>query len=222
MQFISFVRISRIGFYLTTEKKGQKMALEQSDLDAIRQMIIDENAKSKGAGDGKGDDGNKKDGKDGNDDVAKIKADADAKKNAEERLKSAIAFNIGRDSFIESNKKFIPEGVATVFKAYASRNFGSEEEKADNYRKVILDEIFGDQKNIDVLPESMKSEIARYKELPESDKIKQSGKYFVVVDTFLTIKKGMAQKEFNGNGENASSAYSDRFDKLSDNFNKKG
>lgn len=198
------------------------MALEQADLDAIRQMIIDENAKSKGDnGNGKGDDGNKKDG-DGNDDIAKIKADADAKKNAEERLKSAIAFNIGRDSFIESNKKFIPEGVATVFKAYASRNFGSEEEKADNYRKVILDEIFGDQKNIDVLPESMKNEIARYKELPESDKIKQSGKYFVVVDTFLTIKKGMAQKEFNGNGGNMTSAYSDRFDKLSDNFNKKG
>lgn len=183
-------------------------------------MIVEENAKAKGDGKGDGDGGNKKD--DNNDDVAKIKAEAEAKKNAEESLKSAIAFNLSCDSFIESNKKFIPEGVATVFKAYASRNFGSEEEKADNYRKVILDEVFGDQKNIDVLPESMKNEIARYKELPESDKIKQSGKYFVVVDTFLTIKKGMAQKEFNGNGGKASSAYSDRFDKLSDNFNKKG
>lgn len=196
------------------------MALEKEDLDAIRQMIVEENAKAKGDGKGDGDGGNKKD--DNNDDVAKIKAEAEAKKNAEESLKSAIAFNLSCDSFIESNKKFIPEGVATVFKAYASRNFGSEEEKADNYRKVILDEVFGDQKNIDVLPESMKNEIARYKELPESDKIKQSGKYFVVVDTFLTIKKGMAQKEFNGNGGKASSAYSDRFDKLSENFNKKG
>lgn len=196
------------------------MALEKEDLDAIRQMIVEENAKAKGDGKGDGDGGNKKD--DNNDDVAKIKAEAEAKKSAEESLKSAIAFNLSCDSFIESNKKFIPEGVATVFKAYASRNFGSEEEKADNYRKVILDEVFGDQKNIDVLPESMKNEIARYKELPESDKIKQSGKYFVVVDTFLTIKKGMAQKEFNGNGGKASSAYSDRFDKLSDNFNKKG
>ena len=60
------------------------MALEQADLDAIRQMIIDENAKAKG--DGKGDgDGNKKDDgnkkSDGNDDdVAKIKADAEAKR----------------------------------------------------------------------------------------------------------------------------------------------
>lgn len=196
------------------------MALEQEDLDKIRQMIVEENAKAKGDGKGDGDGGNKKD--DNNDDVAKIKAEAEAKKNAEESLKSAIAFNLSCNSFIESNKKFIPEGVATVFKAYASRNFGSEEEKADNYRKVILDEVFGDQKNIDVLPESMKNEIARYKELPESDKIKQSGKYFVVVDTFLTIKKGMAQKEFNGNGGKASSAYSDRFDKLSENFNKKG
>ena len=200
------------------------MALEQADLDAIRQMIIDENAKAKGdnKGDGKGDDGNKKPDGNDDDDVAKIKAEAEDKKTAEEQLKNAIAFNLSRDSFIESNKKFIPEGVATVFKAYASRNFGSEIEQADNYRKVILDEIFGDQKNIDVLPESMKSEIARYKSLPESDKIKQAGKYFVVVDTFLTIKKGMAQKEFNGNGGNTSSAYSDRFAKLSENFNIKG
>lgn len=201
------------------------MALEQADLDAIRQMIIDENAKAKGdnKGDGKGDDGNKKPDGNDDDDVAKIKAEAEAKKTAEEQLKNAIAFNLSRDSFIESNKKFIPEGVATVFKAYASRNFGSEIEQADNYRKVILDEIFGDQKNIDVLPESMKSEIARYKSLPESDKIKQSGKYFVVVDTFLTIKKGMAQKEFNNaGGSGATSAYSERFAKLSDNFNIKG
>lgn len=201
------------------------MALEQADLDAIRQMIIDENAKAKGdnKGDGKGDDGNKKPDGNDDDDVAKIKAEAEAKKTAEEQLKNAISFNLSRDSFIESNKKFIPEGVATVFKAYASRNFGSEIEQADNYRKVILDEIFGDQKNIDVLPESMKSEIARYKSLPESDKIKQSGKYFVVVDTFLTIKKGMAQKEFNNaGGSGATSAYSERFAKLSDNFNIKG
>lgn len=195
------------------------MALEQADLDAVKQMITEALAGNKSAGDDKGNDGNKNsDGNDG--DIAKIKADAEAKKNAEEQLKNAIAFNLSRDSFIESNKKFIPEGVATVFKAYASRNFGSEIEQADNYRKVILDEIFGDQKNIDVLPESMKNEIARYKSLPESDKIKQSGKYFVVVDTFLTIKKGMAQKEFNGNDRNTSSAYSERFAKLSDNFNK--
>lgn len=195
------------------------MALEQADLDAVKQMITEALAGNKSAGDDKGNDGNKK--PDANDDdIAKIKADAEAKKNAEEQLKNAIAFNLSRDSFIESNKKFIPEGVATVFKAYASRNFGSEIEQADNYRKVILDEIFGDQKNIDVLPESMKNEIARYKSLPESDKIKQSGKYFVVVDTFLTIKKGMVQKEFNGNDGNTSSAYSERFAKLSDNFNK--
>ena len=198
------------------------MALEQADLDAVKQMITEALANNKGDGDGKGDDGNKKPDGNDDDDVAKIKAEAEAKKTAEEQLKNAIAFNLSRDSFIESNKKFIPEGVATVFKAYASRNFGSEIEQADNYRKVILDEIFGDQKNIDVLPESMKSEIARYKSLPESDKIKQSGKYFVVVDTFLTIKKGMAQKEFNGNGGNTSSAYSDRFAKLSENFNIKG
>lgn len=196
------------------------MALEQADLDAVKQMITEALANNKGDGEKK-DDGNKPDGND-DDDVAKIKAEAEAKKTAEEQLKNAIAFNLSRDSFIESNKKFIPEGVATVFKAYASRNFGSEIEQADNYRKVILDEIFSDQKNIDVLPESMKSEIARYKSLPESDKIKQSGKYFVVVDTFLTIKKGMAQKEFNGNGGNTSSAYSDRFAKLSENFNIKG
>lgn len=104
-------------------------------------------------------------------------------------MKSAIAFNLSMGNFIESNKRFIPEGVATVFKAYAGRDFGTEEEKANNHRKVILDEIFGNQKNIDVLPESMKNKVSVYKNLPEPDKIKQAGKYFELVDTFLTIKK---------------------------------
>lgn len=197
------------------------MALEQDDLDRISEMVTAAIAKSQA--DNKGDGKNKSDdGQDGDDSAAKIKADAAAKKSAEDRLKSAIAFNINCASFMESNKKFIPEGVATVFKAYATRDFGSEEDKADNYRKIILDEIFADQKNIDVLPESMKSEISQFKALPEGDKIKQAGKYFVLVDTFLTIKKGMAQKEFNGTDGKTASAYSDRFDKLSDNFNKKG
>lgn len=186
------------------------MALEQADLDAIKEMIAQATA-SKDNND-----------KDDNNDVEKIKAEAESKKNAEEQLKSAIAFNLSKDNFIESNKRFIPEGVATVFKAYASRNFGSEEEKADNYRKVILDEVFGDQKNIDVLPESMKNKVSEYKNLPESDKLKKAGRYFELVDTFLTIKKGMAQKEFNGTNGNVQSAYSERFDKLSENFNKKG
>lgn len=193
------------------------MALEQTDLDAIKAMIAEATAGGKkDAGDGDAKKGNE------GDDVEKIKADAEKAKQTQEQLKSAIAFNLSRDAFIEENKRFIPEGVATVFKAYASRNFGSEEDKANNYRKVILDEVFGDQKNIDVLPESMKNEISVYKNLPESDKIANAGKYFVLVDTFLTIKKGMAQKEFNGAGGKSATEYSSRFDKLSDNYNKKG
>ena len=191
------------------------MALEQADLDAVKSMIAEA---FKANSESKGNEGNEKD----NNDVEKIKADAEKAKSEQETLKSAIAFNLSMGNFIESNKRFIPEGVATVFKAYAGRDFGTEEEKANKHRKVILDEIFGNQKNIDVLPESMKNKVSVYKNLPEPDKIKQAGRYFELVDTFLTIKKGMAQKEFNGTEGNTSSAYSDRFDKLSENFNKKG
>lgn len=200
------------------------MALEEGDITRITEIINQafdarkgDNGGNNGNGDN-GDNGNKGNGKGDADDVQRIK-DAEAKKKADEdALRSAIRFNVGLDGFLESNKKFIPESVNSVFNAYKGNTYASDKEEADTKRKVILDEIFAKQENIDILPESLKSKILEYKGLAESDKRNNSSQYFDVVETYLALRKGQAQKEFNNSNGSEQSDYSKRFEALGERF----
>ena len=200
------------------------MALEEGDITRITEIINQAfdarngNNGDNGGNNGNGDNGNKGNGKGDADDVQRIK-DAEAKKKADEdALRSAIRFNVGLDGFLESNKKFIPESVNSVFNAYKGNTYASDKEEADTKRKVILDEIFAKQENIDILPESLKSKILEYKGLAESDKRNNSSQYFDVVETYLALRKGQAQKEFNNNNGSEQSDYSKRFEALGERF----
>lgn len=201
------------------------MALEEGDITRITEIINQALDARKGdnGGNNDGNNGNGNNGDNGNgkgnaDDVQRIK-DAEAKKKADEdALRSAIRFNVGLDGFLESNKKFIPESVNSVFNAYKGNTYASDKEEADTKRKVILDEIFAKQENIDILPESLKSKILEYKGLAESDKRNNSSQYFDVVETYLALRKGQAQKEFNNSNGSEQSDYSKRFEALGERF----
>ena len=108
--------------------------------------------------------------------------------------------------------------VNSVFNAYKGNTYASDKEEADTKRKVILDEIFAKQENIDILPESLKSKILEYKGLAESDKRNNSSQYFDVVETYLALRKGQAQKEFNNSNGSEQSDYSKRFEALGERF----
>lgn len=190
------------------------MALDESDMTQIKDIItgqIAEALKVQG-----------KDPKDEDDDADAIKKKAEQQKASEAVLRSAIAFNVGRSKFMDDNKRFLPDAIQTVFNAYKTRQYANEKEEADNYRKVILDEIFNDQKNIDILPNSLQGKVTVYKNLPESDKLSRSGEFFELVDTFLALKKGSAQNEFNKPGTTGTDAYAERFAKLGESYKPKG
>lgn len=195
------------------------MALEESDITTITQIVNDAIAKgngNKGNGGGNGDDG------DDGDDIQRIKDEEAKRKASEAALKSAMGFNLTRDAFLNDNKAHLPESIGTVIKGLAGRQYKSEREEADNYRKIILDEVFETQKNIDIMPESAKSRISAYKALADSDRVEKAGEYFELVDTFLTLKKGIAQKEFNknGTGNGEKDAYAQKFADLGKKFEK--
>ena len=198
------------------------MALEEGDITRITEIINQALDARKGhngdngGNNGNGDNGNK--GKGDADDVKRIKDEEAKKKSEEDALRNAIRFNVGLDGFLESNKKFIPESVNSVFNAYKGNTYASDKEEADTKRKVILDEIFAKQENIDILPESLKSKILEYKGLAESDKRNNSSQYFDVVETYLALRKGQAQKEFNNNNGSEQSDYSKRFEALGERF----
>lgn len=198
------------------------MALEEGDITRITEIINQAFDARKGdngdngGNNGNGDNGNK--GKGDADDVKRIKDEEAKKKSEEDALRNAIRFNVGLDGFLESNKKFIPESVNSVFNAYKGNTYASDKEEADTKRKVILDEIFAKQENIDILPESLKSKILEYKGLAESDKRNNSSQYFDVVETYLALRKGQAQKEFNNSNGSEQSDYSKRFEALGERF----
>lgn len=200
------------------------MALEEGDITRITEIINQALDARKGdngdngGNNGNGDNGNKGNGKGDADDVKRIKDEEAKKKSEEDALRNAIRFNVGLDGFLESNKKFIPESVNSVFNAYKGNTYASDKEEADTKRKVILDEIFAKQENIDILPESLKSKILEYKGLAESDKRNNSSQYFDVVETYLALRKGQAQKEFNNNNGSEQSDYSKRFEALGERF----
>lgn len=200
------------------------MALEEGDITRITEIINQAlNARNGDNGDnggnnGNSDNGNKGNGKGDADDVKRIKDEEAKKKSEEDALRNAIRFNVGLDGFLESNKKFIPESVNSVFNAYKGNTYASDKEEADTKRKVILDEIFAKQENIDILPESLKSKILEYKGLAESDKRNNSSQYFDVVETYLALRKGQAQKEFNNSNGSEQSDYSKRFEALGERF----
>lgn len=200
------------------------MALEEGDITRITEIINQALDARKGhngdngGNNGNGDNGNKANGKGDADDVKRIKDEEAKKKSEEDALRNAIRFNVGLDGFLESNKKFIPESVNSVFNAYKGNTYASDKEEADTKRKVILDEIFAKQENIDILPESLKSKILEYKGLAESDKRNNSSQYFDVVETYLALRKGQAQKEFNNNNGSEQSDYSKRFEALGERF----
>lgn len=200
------------------------MALEEGDITRITEIINQAFDARKGdngnngGNNGNGDNGNKGNGKGDADDVKRIKDEEAKKKSEEDALRNAIRFNVGLDGFLESNKKFIPESVNSVFNAYKGNTYASDKEEADTKRKVILDEIFAKQENIDILPESLKSKILEYKGLAESDKRNNSSQYFDVVETYLALRKGQAQKEFNNSNGSEQSDYSKRFEALGERF----
>ena len=199
------------------------MALDESDFSKIAEIVNQTlDARQSKGNNGGGNGGGNNNGNDG-DDIAKIKADAEAKAKAESALKSAMGFNLTRATFMTDNKQYLPATIETVVKALSGRQYKSEQEEADNYRKIILDEVFESQANIDLMPESAKAKIAKYKSMADSDRVNNAGEYFELVDTFLTLKKGIAQKEFNKNGiGGGSDAYAQKFADLGKAFTNKG
>lgn len=201
------------------------MALDDADRQAIQQIVADAiaaNAANK-SGDGKNGDGDGKGGDgDGQLSPEQIKAAATAAKESESALRSAMAFNLSCDKFLKDNERLLPETINTILTAYKSRQYNGDIEQANNYRKVILDEIFAEQKNIDIMPESAKARILAYKGLAESDKLDKTSAFYDLVDTFLTIKKGTIQAAFNKTAVDTDE-YSERFKKLGEKYtNKKG
>lgn len=113
--------------------------------------------------------------------------------NAE--LESAIKFNMEIGTFIKNNEKILPEEAQKIVETINAKNFSGEKEKANNTRKALIDSFIQVEDNIKILPASQKELVEKYKRLTEDEKVKQSTKYWGIVDVGIGNKVLMRKAE---------------------------
>lgn len=122
-------------------------------------------------------------------DDAKKRLETEKKAQEENtELETAIKFNMNIDKFITDNEKILPEEAKKIIEEINSKNFSGEREKANNTRKAIIDSFIQVEDNIKILPASQKELVEKYKKLTEDEKVKQSVKYWGIVDVGIGNK----------------------------------
>jgi len=180
----------------------------------------DGNGKPGGAGDkgdGKGKDG---DPRDYNAEIeAKRKAEAEAKAR-EEEIASTVRFNDNiMDTIKECTGMFadtLPEALQNI----DASNGGDELQRANEKRKTVIDAFIKLQDNLDLLPEKHKNMANEYSKLSTVEKIKQSGKFYDIIEVGKAafkqkLKAEALQKEKEGDqfgsGSDGQKEYNKRF-----------
>lgn len=129
-------------------------------------------------------------------DDAKKRLETEKKAQEENtELETAIKFNMNIDKFIADNEKILPEEAKKIIEEINSKNFSGEREKANNTRKAIIDSFIQVEDNIKILPASQKELVEKYKKLTEDEKVKQSVKYWGIVDVGIGNKILMRKAE---------------------------
>lgn len=139
-------------------------------------------------------------------------------------IESAIKFNMNIDKFVTDNQALLPAEAKKILETVNGKSYSSEKSKADELRKSLIDSFIQVQANIDALPQSQKDQVNIYKALTEDEKVRQSTKFWGVVDVGISQK--MLTKKANelakaGNGGGDSGAFEQRFLELGNRFLKK-
>lgn len=170
------------------------MALEQADLDAIKEMIsgiVDEKIKPQGQS--KGDDG------DGGDDDARAAAQKQLEKENAQRahdtqIADSVKFNGTIATFVKENIDLFGGELGEKLLDILSSQTKNETEvgRANEYRKSLIDQFISSQKNLDVLTAAARGEVEKYKSLSQDEQRKQSAKFWnTIVDSGVEIQKQM-------------------------------
>ncbi len=170
------------------------MALDQEDLDKIRDLVtgvVDDKLKSHG-----NNDGDPKNNNDDDDIIAKAQkaaAEDAANKARESAIANSVKFNGMVHSFVKENAEAFGGVIGEKLMEILTNNTKNENEvdRANEFRKNLIDQFIQLQANIDNLPDGSKAEIEHYRGLTEADKRAQSAKYWTVIESGLEINKQM-------------------------------
>lgn len=97
-------------------------------------------------------------------------------------LANAIKFNMSVDGFIKDNEAILPKEARTLFDTVNNKVYSTDVEKANVLRKGLIEQFIELKENFDILPSSLKEKANRFKALTDDEKVKQSGKFWDIVE----------------------------------------
>lgn len=97
-------------------------------------------------------------------------------------LANAIKFNMSVDGFIKDNEAILPKEARTLFDTVNNKVYSTDVDKANVLRKGLIEQFIELKENFDILPSSLKEKANRFKALTDDEKVKQSGKFWDIVE----------------------------------------
>lgn len=116
-------------------------------------------------------------------------------------LANAIKFNMSVDGFIKDNEAILPKEARALFDTVNNKVYSTDVEKANVLRKGLIEQFIELKENFDILPSSLKDKANRFKALTDDEKVKQSGKFWDIVEIGASQKVLIRKAEqFNKQG----------------------
>ena len=135
----------------------------------------------------------------------KAKADFENQSKTDAQLKEvedATRFELTFPTLKENYKNYLPKETDNIMSIVDSQKFNNTSEKVREKRVNLMDAFFAEQKNIDVLNDTMKNKVNKYQALTQDAKRSESNKYWevfeIALDNLKTADKVRQAQKANG------------------------
>ncbi len=114
-----------------------------------------------------------------------IEAEGEKKKQSEKALVEAAKFTVSLSKIVEDNEAFFPKEIAGIMEVNAKKPYDNELARANDLRASIIESVFSEQKNLDLLSETAKIKVQEFFGFNKTKKEEVSQTYWEYVLTAL-------------------------------------
>ena len=134
-----------------------------------------------------------------------------------EQMLNAYKFASTIKEFIDTNRKYLPDNTEDLINILQGKTYASDVEKAQELKRAIVEQYIKEQKNLDMLPEHLKTKAEKYAGLSTKEKLEQADNFYDIVETGIHTEKNIKKFEEmqkGGSGSQSGNAVSDYESKM--------
>lgn len=113
----------------------------------------------------------------------------------EKAIADAARFSVSIKETITAGEGFFPDETSEIIKVNAKANFDSELDKANDLRSSLIESVFSQKKNLELMTPSAQEKVNAYLELSPKKRQEKAGEYWEYVNTALDIHNRIAKAE---------------------------